>query len=86
MALARSEREKFLAEPHVAALSVDAGPDRGPLSVPIWYQYAPGGDPWILTAAEQARAYVEMAVAEFGPQRIIRLRPEHWLSADLGPG
>lgn len=141
MALARSEREEFLAEPHVAALSVDAGPDRAPLSVPIWYQYAPGGDPWILTPAdsrkarlieaagrftllvdrvqptvryvsvegpvagveagtdehhwelsrrylpeEQARAYVELAVAEFGPQRVIRLRPEHWLSADLGPG
>jgi Pyridoxamine 5'-phosphate oxidase len=49
MALTKSEREEFLAEPHVAALSVSAGPDRGPLTVPIWYQYTPGGQPWLLT-------------------------------------
>ena len=45
------EREQFLAEPHIAALSVSAGPERGPLTVPIWYQYEPGGEPWILTEA-----------------------------------
>jgi nitroimidazol reductase NimA-like FMN-containing flavoprotein (pyridoxamine 5'-phosphate oxidase superfamily) len=49
MALTKEEREQFLAEPHVAALSVHAGADRGPLTVPIWYQYAPGGQPWLLT-------------------------------------
>ena len=37
------DRELFLAEPHIAALSVAAGPDRGPFTLPIWYQYAPGG-------------------------------------------
>lgn len=49
MALSREEREQFLAEPHVAALSVSAGQDRGPLTVPIWYQYTPGGQPWFIT-------------------------------------
>lgn len=49
MALSKSEREQFLAEPHIAALSVNAGADRGPLTVPIWYQYIPGGEPWVLT-------------------------------------
>ena len=49
MALSREEREQFLAEPHVAALSVSAGKDRGPLTVPIWYQYTPGGQPWFIT-------------------------------------
>ncbi len=49
MALSKDEREQFLAEPHVAALSVHAGTDRGPLTVPIWYQYAPGGAPWFIT-------------------------------------
>jgi hypothetical protein len=49
MALSREEREQFLAEPHIGALSVNAGDDRGPLTVPIWYQYAPGGEPWVLT-------------------------------------
>ncbi|WP_299557119.1 pyridoxamine 5'-phosphate oxidase family protein [uncultured Mycolicibacterium sp.] len=51
MALSREEREQFLAEPHIAALSVFAGDRRGPLTVPIWYQYRPGGQPWVLTGA-----------------------------------
>lgn len=51
MALSREEREQFLAEPHIAALSVGAGSNRGPLTVPIWYQYRPGGEPWIYTGA-----------------------------------
>jgi hypothetical protein len=134
------DRELFLAEPHIAALSVSAGPDRGPLTVPIWYQYEPGGEVWILTEArsrkaalieaagcftlmvdrvtpttryvwvegpvtrtipgtdalrreiterylrpEQAEAYLKMAGAEFGEEIAIYLRPQRWLSSDLGP-
>ncbi len=45
------DRELFLAEPRIAALSVSAGPGRGPLILPIWYQYEPGGEAWILTEA-----------------------------------
>ncbi len=56
MALTTDEREQFLAEPHIGALSVAAGPDRGPLSVPIWYDYAPGGEVWILTPAASRKA------------------------------
>jgi len=55
MALSKAEREEFLSQPHIAALSVDAGDDRGPLTLPIWYQYAPGGEPWILTGAESRK-------------------------------
>jgi len=50
------DRELFLAEPHIAALSVSAGQDRGPLTVPIWYQYAPGGEAWVLTEAASRKA------------------------------
>ncbi|KGI69821.1 pyridoxamine 5'-phosphate oxidase family protein [Mycolicibacterium rufum] len=56
MALSRDERERFLAEPHVAALSVSAGDTRGPLTVPVWYQYHPGGEPWVLTGADSRKA------------------------------
>lgn len=49
MALSKSEREEFLAQPHIAALSVSAGDSRGPLTVPIWYHYTPGDEPWVLT-------------------------------------
>ena len=135
------DRELFLAEPHIAALSVSDGPDRGPLTVPIWYQYEPGGEAWILTEArsrkvrlieaagrftlmverlvpttryvsvegpvtrtipetdellreiterylppEEVPKYLELARTEFSPQVVIYLRPERWLSADLGPG
>src|SRR6201996_6275502 len=139
--LSVSARERFLAEPHVAALSVSNGPDRGPLTLPIWYQYAPGGEAWVLTEAgsrkarliaaagrftlmvdrvlptvryvsvegpvtrtvpgaddllremterylppDQVPAYLEFARAELGEQIAIYLRPERWLTADLGPG
>jgi nitroimidazol reductase NimA-like FMN-containing flavoprotein (pyridoxamine 5'-phosphate oxidase superfamily) len=139
MGLSKDEREAFLAEPHIAALSVYAGEDRGPLTVPIWYQYSPGGEPWLLTGAgsrkhrlieasghftlmaerleptvryvavdgtvsaiepstdeqlvemtkrylrpEQVDAYLEVARREHGDSVTIRLKPEHWLSADLG--
>jgi hypothetical protein len=56
MPLTKHERERFLAEPHVAALSVVAGPQRAPLVVPIWYQYSPGGDIWFLTSVESRKA------------------------------
>ena len=57
MALTRGEREQFLAEPHIAALAVDAGDDgRAPLTVPIWYQYEPGGDVWIMTGRDSRKA------------------------------
>jgi Pyridoxamine 5'-phosphate oxidase len=139
--LSESDRESFLAEPHIAALSVSAGDDRGPFTVPIWYQYAPGGEAWVLTEAssrkarlieaagrftlmvervmptvryvsvegpvtrmvpgtdellleitarylppDQVPAYIEFAEAELGEQVAIYLRPERWLTADLGPG
>jgi nitroimidazol reductase NimA-like FMN-containing flavoprotein (pyridoxamine 5'-phosphate oxidase superfamily) len=43
------EREAFLAEPHVGVLSVAAGPDRAPLTTPVWYEYQTGGDIKVVT-------------------------------------
>lgn len=46
--LTATEREEFLAQPHVGVLSVASDPevdgDRPPLTVPVWYTYEPGGD------------------------------------------
>ncbi|MFF2134910.1 pyridoxamine 5'-phosphate oxidase family protein [Streptomyces sp. NPDC058193] len=142
MALTREEREQFLAEPHVAALAVDALEEgRAPLTVPIWYGYEPGGDLWIMTGrdsrkgnsiaasgrfsmmvdrvtptvryvsvegpvvstapatrdllveissrylpAEKVEGYVDFAWREHGEQVVIHMRPQRWLSADLGEG
>lgn len=138
MALSKEDREQFLAEPRVAALSVSAGRDAAPLTVPIWFQYSPGASPWVLTGLgsrkhrlieaagcftlmversdpslryvavsgevagiaaatdaqhrEMAARYVPadkldayLAYAQsYGEQVAITLRPQHWLSADLG--
>ncbi|MFD5870942.1 pyridoxamine 5'-phosphate oxidase family protein [Streptomyces sp. NPDC060322] len=140
MALTREEREQFLAEPHVAALAVDAREEgRAPLTVPIWYGYEPGGDLWIMTGrdsrkgtsiaasgrfsmmvdrvtptvryvsvegpvvstvpatrdllveissrylpAEKVEGYVDFAWKAHGEQVVIHMRPQHWLSSDLG--
>ncbi|WP_290058497.1 pyridoxamine 5'-phosphate oxidase family protein [Amycolatopsis solani] len=141
MVLTQEEREEFLAEPHVGALSVVERPDRAPLVVPIWYQYTPGGELWVRTGAgarktkailaagrfsllaqrtsptvryvsvegpvtrtepdtderslEMASRYLPPGAAEefvayerkeLGEHVTVFLRPEHWLSADLGPG
>ncbi|HEU4326980.1 MAG TPA: pyridoxamine 5'-phosphate oxidase family protein [Roseiflexaceae bacterium] len=41
--MSQAEREHFLAEVRVGVLSV-AEEGRAPLTVPIWYGYAPGGE------------------------------------------
>jgi len=48
-------REEFLAALHVGVLSV-AADDRPPASVPIWYDYTPGGNIRINTGASSRKA------------------------------
>lgn len=40
--MTETEREAFLADLHVAVLSVER-PEGPPLAGPVWYRYAPGG-------------------------------------------
>ncbi|WP_030673242.1 pyridoxamine 5'-phosphate oxidase family protein [Streptomyces cellulosae] len=139
MALTREEREQFLSEPHIAALAVDAGAERAPLTVPIWYQYESDGTVWIITGldsrknelisaagrfslmvdrleptiryvsvegpvietvpatieqvreisarylpAEKVDGYVDFSWKNHGAMVVVRMRPEHWVSSDLG--
>lgn len=139
MALTREEREQFLAEPHIAALAVAGEEGRAPLSVPIWYQYEPGGDIWILTGldsrknqligaagrftlmidrveptiryvsvegpvvetvpatveklreisarylpADKVEGYVDFSWKNHGEMVVVTMRPERWVSSDLG--
>ena len=46
--MTQDEREKFLSGLHVAVLSLNRT-ERGPLSVPVWYWYEPGGNLWFET-------------------------------------
>lgn len=133
------EREAFLAGVRLGVLSVtDRDGDRGPVTVPVWYAYAPGGEFFFVTGAKSRKAeliretgrvtlcvhnddppyryvsvegpvtsveepageaqlaalahrylgselgdrYLESTSAE--GLALIRVRPEHWSSADFG--
>ncbi len=139
MALSVQEREQFLAEPHIGSLAVAWTNGRAPMTVPIWYDYAPGGELWINTAPQsrkaeairaagrfsllvqrveptvryvsvegpvtrieagteeasrrmadrylppqQAAEFVEYERKQLGEHVAIYMRPEHWLSAEMG--
>jgi PPOX class probable F420-dependent enzyme len=49
-------RQEFLAAKHVAVLSVAAADGRPPASVPIWYDYTPGGNIRINTGVAARKA------------------------------
>lgn len=53
--MTRAEREAFLADVHVGIVCV-AEEGRGPLAVPIWYAYEPGGDVFFGTGATSRKA------------------------------
>ena len=55
-AFSETERQEFLADKHVAVLSVAATEGRPPASVPIWYDYTPGGDVRIMTGPSSRKA------------------------------
>ena len=68
--MTREEREAFLAGVHVGIISIaEAG--RGPLAVPIWYGYAPGGDLWIVIEdlADRCQLSSMLVFNEWGRQR-----------------
>jgi nitroimidazol reductase NimA-like FMN-containing flavoprotein (pyridoxamine 5'-phosphate oxidase superfamily) len=48
LTMTKMEREAFLAGVHVGMISI-AEEGRGPLTVPIWYAYAPGGELRLIT-------------------------------------
>ena len=50
--LTERERQEFLAEPHVAVLSVSSGDNRPPHTTPVWYAYEPGGNLTFFTGTQ----------------------------------
>ena len=55
LAMSRAEREAFLAATHVAIVSI-AEPERGPLTVPVWYRYEPGDAVRFVTGVRSRKA------------------------------
>ena len=48
LTMSKDEREAFLAALHVGVISLE-DPGHGPLTVPIWYAYEPGGELRVIT-------------------------------------
>ena len=62
--MSRVEREAFLAALHVGVLAVSA-PDRGPVAVPVWYEYDPGGEIAFITGKHSRKAALLRAAGRF---------------------
>ena len=62
--MTKDEREEFLAALHVGVLSV-ARDSAGPLAVPVWYTYQPGGPVSLSTGATSAKARAIAAAGRF---------------------
>jgi nitroimidazol reductase NimA-like FMN-containing flavoprotein (pyridoxamine 5'-phosphate oxidase superfamily) len=62
--MTKQERESFLADLHVGIISV-VEDGRGPLTVPIWYSYAPGGEVRIVTGRTSRKAQLLRRAGRF---------------------
>jgi uncharacterized protein len=54
--MTEQERQKFLAGPHVAVLSIAREGGRTPHATPVWYAYEPGGDVTFFTGTQGRRS------------------------------
>jgi PPOX class probable F420-dependent enzyme len=63
--MSREEREQFLAGVHVAVLSVASADGAGPLAVPVWYAYQPGGTVDVITGSGTRKAAAIRAAGRF---------------------
>lgn len=54
LTMSKQERETYLSGLHVGIISI-GGPEKGPLTVPVWYGYEPGGNVWVFTGPESLK-------------------------------
>lgn len=54
LAMSIDERDAFLSDLHVGVLGI-ARKSKGPLTVPIWYDYEPGGDVWMVMSGDSLK-------------------------------
>jgi nitroimidazol reductase NimA-like FMN-containing flavoprotein (pyridoxamine 5'-phosphate oxidase superfamily) len=81
--MTREERETFLADVRVGVLSIDE-PDRGPLSVPVWYLYEPGGEIVVVTRPEARKARLLVAGARVAFLVQSEEMPPKYVTRDFG--
>ena len=64
LAMTKQEREAFLASLHIAIISIPEE-GRGPLTVPIWYLYEPGGELRVVTGRASRKAQLLQHAGRF---------------------
>ena len=79
--MTKYERESFLADLHVAIMSVTAE-RRGPISVPVWYIYQPGGDFIFCTAKNSRKVDLIKASGRFTVCVLIEPPPSKYVSVE----
>src|SRR5215813_1115943 len=83
LAMTKQEREDFLADLHVGIISiVEEG--RGPLTVPIWYSYAPDGEVRVVTGRTSRKAELIRRAGRFSLCAQTETRPYKYVSVE-GP-
>ena len=83
LAMSRAEREVFLAAVRVGVISI-ADDGRGPLTVPIWYGYEPGGDLWLVTDRESRKGKLLLKADRFSLCAQTETPPYQYVSVE-GP-
>ena len=83
LAMSRAEREAFLAAVRVGVISI-ADDGRGPLTVPIWYGYEPGGELWIVTDRESRKGKLLLKADRFSLCAQTETPPYQYVSVE-GP-
>ncbi|MBW2281883.1 MAG: pyridoxamine 5'-phosphate oxidase family protein [Deltaproteobacteria bacterium] len=58
------ERDAFLADVHVGVIGIDQ-PGRGPLAVPIWYDYDPAVGIWVITSPDSRKGRLLQAAGRY---------------------
>jgi nitroimidazol reductase NimA-like FMN-containing flavoprotein (pyridoxamine 5'-phosphate oxidase superfamily) len=81
--MTKTERETFLADLHVGVISIEEK-DRGPLTVPIWYVYEPGGELWILTGRSSRKGRLLQEAGRFSLVAQTETPPYQYVSVE-GP-
>src|SRR5262245_11412377 len=83
LAMTKQKRERFLADLHVGIISISEE-GRGPLTVPIWYSYTPGGEVRAVTGATSRKAQLLRKAHRFSLYAQTETPPYKYVSVE-GP-
>ncbi len=60
----KEEREEYLSRPHVGVIAIEQE-GHGPLAVPVWYSYEPGGNVEVLMGSDSIKAKLITAAGRY---------------------